>query len=94
MSNWKKIQRLKEHSIAKNKNLEAIYVTKENAQKISEETQAFSLMGEALLVGVMHFQSMPTWMICINPKSHKTRRYIFENERTFENYFEVMEEQP
>lgn len=93
METWKNLERTREHSLAKNKNLEAIFITEENAQRISDEYQVFSVMGKSLLLGVMHFQRMPVWMICINPKSHKKRKYIFESESTFERYFEIIEEE-
>lgn len=87
-----KITKKKEHHTAKNKNLEAVYITHENVDEIESETRAFTKFNDnCLLVGVMAFQRLPVWMICLNPKS-KRRKYIFESENVFEKYFELEKE--
>ena len=87
-----KITKKQEHPIAKNKNLEAVYITHDNVDEIESETKAFTKFNEnCLLVGVMAFQRFPVWMICLNPKSRR-RKYIFESESTFDKYFELEKE--
>lgn len=93
MEKWNKVRKLKEHPIAKNKNLEAVYINESNVKDIEEQTQAFSVFSNnTLLTGFMSFQNMPVWMICINPNSYKDRRYIFENDAIFNNFFEIVED--
>lgn len=91
MTEWNKIQKIKEHPIAKNKNLEAIYITEGNVEEIQRQTEAFSIFSNnTLLTGVMSFQKYPVWMICINPKSSKNNLYIFESDAIFNKYFEMV----
>lgn len=93
MNNWQQIKKIKEHNIAKNKSLEAIYLTEDNVKEVQKETQAFSVFSNStLLTGFMSFQKYPAWMICINPNSHKNRKYIFESDVIFNQYFEVKED--
>ncbi|MGL4008894.1 hypothetical protein [Staphylococcus nepalensis] len=88
---WNKIKKLKEHPIAKNKNLEAIYITEDNVEEIQRQTEAFSVFSNStLLTGVMSFQKYPVWVICINPKSSKNNQYIFERDAIFNKYFEIV----
>lgn len=91
MKQWNEIKKVEDHPIAKNKNLEAIYITEDNVEEIQKQTEAFSIFSNnTLLTGVMSFQKYPVWMICINPKSHKNNQYIFESDAIFNKYFEVV----
>ena len=76
---WETFDVIGKHPHVKNKKVKAILVTKENAEEVSKETQAFSVFNEhgTLLTGFMAFNRCPVWMININPKG-KVKKFVFE----------------
>lgn len=87
--NWKTIKKLKEHKLAKNKNLKAIHITEENVERLSKETDCFTVIRKGLiLAGILQMESYPCWIICINPKG-KANQFIFEPDSVFETCFEI-----
>ena len=66
-------------------------MTKDNADEVSNETGVFVKYNDyCVLTGFMAFQRLPVWMVMINPKGKK-KKFIFEYDRAFENYFELEE---
>ncbi|WP_194747613.1 hypothetical protein [Staphylococcus chromogenes] len=90
---WKRLKSVKSHPIVKNKNLKAVYVTRDNVKEVQKELNFFEIFSEeVLLVGFLSLRKLPIYIIWINPKSHKTPRYYFANEHEIEKYFEFMED--
>ncbi len=91
---WKRLKTVKPHPTVKNKNLKAVYVTKDNVKEVQKELGFFEIFSEkVLLTGFLSFQRIPIYIIWINPKSHKTPRYYFANEYEIERYFELLEDE-
>lgn len=91
--NWKKVKTKQKHKLAKNKNLEAVLITKDNVVEVEKETGVFTYLEDReVLVAGLGFYRLPQWLICLNPKSHKEREYILESDGVFQNYFEIIKE--
>lgn len=89
---WKFYKSMEEYRLVNNKKVLAVYVTKENAEKIGKETGAFAMFNESTAcTGFLSLQKIPSWMIMLNPKGKK-KKYIFESERVFDKYFELLED--
>lgn len=90
---WLKVETKRKHPVAKNKNLEAIFITHENVAEVEKETGVFTYLEDReVLVTGLGFYKLPQWLICLNPKSHKEREYILESDGVFQNYFEIVKE--
>lgn len=91
--NWEKIKTKQKHKVAKNKNLEAALITKDNVAEVEKETGVFTYLKDRdVIIAGLGFYRLPQWLICLNPKSHKEREYILESDGVFQNYFEIVEE--
>ncbi|EGQ3902557.1 hypothetical protein QS426_11635 [Staphylococcus pseudintermedius] len=91
---WRKLKVVKPHRVVKNKNLKAVYVTKDNVIDIKKEVKCFELFNEnVLLTGSLSFIKLPVYIIWINPKSHKTPLYYFADENEIERHFEFLEDE-
>jgi hypothetical protein len=78
MSDWKTFNVIGKHHAIKNKKVRAIYVTSENVDEVAEETKCFAKFNEnCVCTGFMALQSIPSWLININPKGRE-KKYIFE----------------
>ena len=90
---WSKVKTKRKHSVAKNKNLEAILITQENVAEVEKETGAFLYIENAgAITAGLGFYRLPQWLICLNPKSHKEREYTLESDGVFQKFFEVVKE--
>lgn len=86
---WANVKTIQPHPIAKNKHLQAIFITEDNVDQIANETDAFSLINpHTILTGIMSMQRLPLWMIALNPKS-QSKKYIFESDHAFTKYFQL-----
>lgn len=92
MSEWKTYEVDEIFPRVKNKKVKAIYVDKNNVDEVEKETQAFAKFNDnCLCTGFLSFTGIPAWMININPKG-KVKKYIFENDRTFQKFFKEVSE--
>ena len=91
--NWKKVKTRRKHRVAKNNNLEAVLITKDNVAEVEKDTRVFTYLEDReVLVAGLGFYRLPQWLICLNPKSHKEREYTLESDGVFQKFFEVVEE--
>lgn len=89
---WQKFEKIKAHPSVKNQKVLAVYITKDNADAVSDETGVFVKYNDnCVLTGFMAFQRLPVWMVMINPKGKK-KKFVFEYDRAFEQYFELLKE--
>ena len=94
---WLKVETKRKHPVAKNKNLEAIFITHENVAEVEKETGVFTCLedlegGVETIIAGLRFYRLPQWLICLNPKSHKEREYTLESDGVFQKFFEVVKE--
>ena len=90
---WSKVKTKRNHRLAKNKHLEAVLITKDNAVEVEKHFKIFTYLEDReVLVAGLGFYRLPQWLICLNPKSHKEREYILESDGVFQKFFEVVKE--
>ena len=71
----------------KNRNINAVLITRENALELKKEFPFIELFSEnTLLTGFMSFLSLPVYLVNINPRQPLDKRYyVFESQYDFEH---------
>ena len=94
MIDWKNLEKKKEHSIVKNKNIKALYINEDNVEEVQKETDCFSIFpNKKLLIGALSFISYPCYIIWINPKGRYKNKYYFADKYEFDEYFKFKEDE-
>ncbi|MDG6154929.1 hypothetical protein NF716_00940 [Lactococcus formosensis] len=71
----------------RNRNVNAVLITRENALELKKEFPFIELFGEnTLLTGFMSFMSLPVYLVNINPRQPLEKRYyMFKSQYDFEH---------
>lgn len=73
-------------SKVRNKNINAVLITEDNALELKKEFPFIELFSEhTLLTGFMGFMSLPAYLVLINPRQPLDKRYyMFKSQDDFE----------
>ena len=71
----------------RNKNINAVLITKDNVLELKKEFPFIELFSEqTLLTGFMSFMSLPAYLVLINPRQPLDKRhYMFKSQYDFEH---------
>lgn len=71
----------------RNRNVNAVLITRENAMELKKEFPFIELFSEnTLLTGFMSFMSLPVYLVNINPRQPLDKRYyMFKSQYDFEH---------
>lgn len=85
-ADWTKYKVTGYLSKVRNKNINAVLITEDNALELKKEFPFIELFSErTLLTGFMGFMSLPAYLVLINPRQPlDKRRYMFKSQDDFE----------